>query len=342
MLKRSLNISGRTKHGSLDMYRIPPEEKQNVLEVKKFEMFSEGTEVYAVKFSPSGTAIAAGTEGGVTRIWPLDESVLPMINYSDAAVTTLDWEPKSGKLLFCGGNDGKVKLWNITSNKIVGEITMPSPYKRIVHLKCGPPSLNIFAISSATDNFRQGGALTLWDINKLQCITKLKFDAAINSVAFNHNGSMLISADQEGYLRIFDTNRVKLISKWKAHPNGACGVSFASDETTIYSAGIKEKINCWSAHAVEKLVRSYNFAGIHPASFRSDIPFDSDGNYFLMATKENYGVLYDVEQSKPLQTVGSHGKPVVSVDWHPIQSGCITASLDHTVCLTYFNNPKGM
>jgi len=278
-----------------------------------------------------------------SRIWPLEGSHHnAACIYGNSPVTTLDWEPKSGKLLLCGDSDGRVKLWNASGDKIVGDIAMSSVYKRVVHVRCGPPASILFAVSSASENTRQGGTLTLWDVNKLQSVNKMKFEppTVLTSIAFNHNGSVFVATDQDGYVRLFDINRGKQISKWKAHQYGACGVTFSSDETSIYSVGLKEKIKCWSAHSMGQLLKSYNYIGIDSGVLRSDISLDVDGHYFLVASHDNYGLLYHVDQSKPLQTVGSHGQPVVSVDWHPIHNTCITASLDHTVCMTHFNIPE--
>ena len=62
-----------------------------------------------------------------------------------------------------------MKLWNVTGDQIIGEISMPAGYKRIAAIKCNAPS-NMFAVSSGQENSKRGGTLTLWDFTKLQTL----------------------------------------------------------------------------------------------------------------------------------------------------------------------------
>eukprot|EP01124_Arcella_intermedia_P028103 TRINITY_DN5644_c0_g1_i1.p1 TRINITY_DN5644_c0_g1~~TRINITY_DN5644_c0_g1_i1.p1 ORF type:complete len:716 (-),score=191.18 TRINITY_DN5644_c0_g1_i1:19-1932(-) len=308
--------------------------------IKKVDFFSESSPINLARFSPDGSAIAVATEGGNVRIWPLDSShYTPAAIYGNAAVTTLDWDTKTGKLLICGSNDGRVKLWNTSGDKIVGDIPMSSRYRNIVHLKCGSPTSNYFAVSSASDNLKMGGTLTLWDINKHTNVNKMRFEppTVVTSITFNHNGSLLVATDIDGFIRVFDVNKGKQISKWRAHKDGACGVAFCADETSIFSVGMRDSIIQWSAHSPDKKLKTYQFNGIPNHSLHCDISLNNAGKYLIVSSKENGGLLYDVDQSRPLQLVGTHQKSVVSVDWHPELQSCLTAALDNTLCITHFN-----
>jgi WD40 repeat protein len=74
--------------------------------------------------------------------------------------------------LLCGSTDGKVKLWNVASDQVAGEIAMPSTYKRVTHIQCNPQA-DMFAVSSGQENIKRGGTLTLWDFAKLQTIVSI-------------------------------------------------------------------------------------------------------------------------------------------------------------------------
>ena len=67
---------------------------------------------------------------------------------------------------------------------------------------------------------------------------------------------------------------------------------------------------------------------------RMEMAFTSSGNYFICTSPENYALLYQNGNPRPIQTLSGHSNSVVALDWYPLDSSiCVTASTDHSVIL---------
>jgi len=276
----------------------------------------------------------------IDRVWSVynPNKTGPAI-YAASPVTAIEWDQNS-KLLLCGSTDGKVKIWNVAGDTVAGEINTPSTYKRVTHIKCNR-QMTMFAVSSGQESLKRGGTLTLWDFVKLQTLNKLRFDPPmrINSFTFDSNGSLVLAAGQDGTIRIFDIGSCKLLARWKAHETGVAGVSFGKDnETEVFSVGHDGMVKLWNTHNPGTIVKAYSHEGLHESVSTADIAFDPLGHHFAIGCQGNNGLVYQVNMPDPVQVVGSHGKPVVAVDWHPTDSVIATGSLDNTLVLTHLDD----
>jgi len=259
-------------------------------------------------------------------------------NIITAPVSSLDWEPRNGILLLVGSLDGKIKVWNVESEKNIGEM-FNSTHESIQDIHFNPLQSNICAASS----FNNGeGRFITYDLSRLQVLQKFKLEQPniILNFAFNHNATMMVAGCSDGNIRLFDMNSSVTIEKWTAHSQSVSGVMFSLDETCIYSVGVGENsIICWSAHSIGEVIRKYNYEGCvqgkpYPNFERTDISFDPDGKHFIVGSQGNHGVLYNVYSPDPLLYVGEHSQPVTTAHWHPVNNTCITGSMDGTVIVS--------
>ncbi|KAL6066371.1 WD repeat-containing protein 91 [Balamuthia mandrillaris] len=284
------------------------------------------------RFSSSGEYIASGSTDGTVRIWSVNSKTAEPRNatlFCFSEILSLAWETKADRLLLCGTSDGRIKLWNSSSEKVVGDIVTEIDYPRVLDLACSPSDA-VFVSATSSLSQSSSGEVSVWDLRTLQLQRKLNLEngIAINSVEFNHNGSLLLTGGRDGIVRVYDMMSSSTpIMQWQADPTELSCVRFSRDETAIFTLGTTNEIHEWSIHNIGKKVNSYNWEESGP----SDIAFNWEGNQFVVGGKVNSAFIYQAGKSEPLLRLQGHGKAVMTVDWHPTNNVCITGSLDNTV-----------
>eukprot|EP01125_Pyxidicula_operculata_P018590 TRINITY_DN6613_c0_g1_i1.p1 TRINITY_DN6613_c0_g1~~TRINITY_DN6613_c0_g1_i1.p1 ORF type:complete len:486 (+),score=68.52 TRINITY_DN6613_c0_g1_i1:97-1554(+) len=133
------NTNTKTNTSSTGTYVGGSNDK--VLFQTKQQVFTEVSPVNSIRFSPNGSMFAAGLENGSVKIFPTESiNPSPDVIQGSSPITSLDWEPKSGKSLLCGNMDGKVRIYSISpeDKKIQGEVLMSPSFKRVLFVRCGP------------------------------------------------------------------------------------------------------------------------------------------------------------------------------------------------------------
>ncbi|KAF2075048.1 hypothetical protein CYY_003658 [Polysphondylium violaceum] len=296
---------------------------------------SHSSPITRCKFLSNGSKIASSSVDGTVRLWNVDGfSSRHTTIYCLSEVISLEWENKS-KLLMCGTTDSKIKLWNSSTDKAIGDINTPPEFPRVEDLVCNPNG-NSF-VSSSNNLARTDGIVYTWNLRTLKVEDKFSSsNAVINSMSFNNSGTLLATGCVDGTIRIFDIKTGSPIAGWQAHTEELLSVQFASDENNkLYSMGKDGKLYQWNVHMMGKPLREYQYPGFPTDSHRTTkISFNSDSSTFIVGSNNKFALIYNVEQSSPVLKVSGHSGPVVSVDWHPTQNTCVTGSLDQTVRLS--------
>lgn len=169
--------------------------------------------VSSVAFNGDTTQIVSGGMDGSVRIWDAIAG-LPIPAQQGNEVRALAFNPADAEQMASGGTDGTVKLWNPTSAAPIGQLGEPVPPQDDSH------TVNVLAYSP--DGTRivaggQDGVLRLWDVNvpaeKLRFGLKrdqakaevhLGADNRIKAVAYSGDGSLIVTGDWKGGVRLWD------------------------------------------------------------------------------------------------------------------------------------------
>jgi WD40 repeat protein len=164
-----------------------------------------------VTFDPAGTQIVSGGLDGSLRVWDAVGG-LPIPAGQGAEVRTVAFRPnENGSAhddeIASGGTNGTVMLWNPRTGAPTGRLGNPSnDYEHTV---------NTLAYSPSGDRILTGGqdgALHLWDLSTLTKAPRTRdapdlqaeVPAPIRGVAFNTDGTLAISSDMQGNLKLWD------------------------------------------------------------------------------------------------------------------------------------------
>lgn len=313
------------------------------IKVSSVEKFSENSSLNCCRFSPDGNLLACGTNHGVVRIWSVSQSNKTSATiYGSSEIMSLEWE-QTGNLLLCGINDGRIRVWNVNEDSIVSDISLESPFSHIKDISCSPFN-DIFSCSVAhkdySTNQNKAGKLIFFNSKTLQITSKIELSSTINSLSFNHNGSMMILSGNDGHIYLFDVASMASIASWKAHQGPVLNVKYSHDETAVYSIGYDDQyIRKWSIHNPGKIISKYNFNGTSEKSIKTDIAFDNNENYFIVPSKYSFGSIYHEDIANPILSVGNHNSSVTCCDWHPHDNKVLTGSSDGTLCLSTLEYP---
>jgi WD40 repeat protein len=133
-------------------------------------------------------------EGAVMR--------LGTVRFCQPLVTSLAFSP-DGKVLFSGGCDNRIRLWDPDTGKELGAL---EGHTNVVN--CSALSADGKWLASGS----QDNELRLWEIDSRKVRRRfLGHDAPIERLALSPNGKVLASSCQSGTLRLWDTATGKQI-----------------------------------------------------------------------------------------------------------------------------------
>lgn len=323
--------------GTADSAMPDEQAHPSLLQTVKVESFSTNSPLNCCKYSPDGNFIACGTQTGVTRIWPVgtQNQHRSATIYGNCEILSLAWDQDS-KLLLVGSADGKVKVWNVSQEKTVGDIAL-TPFSKVRDIVCSPSGSLFACASSGSHKDPKASAIHLLNAKTLQLVAKIDFPhSTINSFAFNHNESMIVTGGSDGHVTIIGMDNKEPMSSWKAHVGPVLNVSYSPDYTSIYSIGADSKLQRWDAHNSGKLLQQYVYTGPADGAKRVDLSFSEDWpqGYFVVPSKSDFAPIYDIDTSTPILTIGNHKAAVTCCDWHPHKCQVMTGCLTGVVCLT--------
>jgi polyadenylation factor subunit 2 len=92
----------------------------------------------------------------------------------------------------------------------------------------------------------QSGEFTLWNGLTFNFETILQaHDGPIRAMRFNHSGSYLASADQQGIIKYFQPNMNNL-NAWQGHREAVRGLSFSPDDGRFATASDDSTVRIWA------------------------------------------------------------------------------------------------
>ncbi|XP_065571561.1 katanin p80 WD40 repeat-containing subunit B1-like isoform X2 [Artemia franciscana] len=248
------------------------------------------------------------------RAWKLDE-----FQGHSGMVTCLSLGRKSGRVLATGGEDKRVNLWAVGSNKCilsfpghthpleavrfssseelvcggsqsgairVWDLTAAKLLRTLTGHRGGVRSLDFhpygdFVVSGSQDN-----SIKLWDVRRKGCIYNYRSHSqAVNSVKFSPDGQWVVSAGEDSAVKIFDIRAGKLISELLEHTSSVTGVEFHPHEFLLASASTDRRILFWDLETFRLVSSSDKSDG--PIK---NISFHPDGKCLLSGTPEGLRV----------------------------------------------------
>ena len=291
MVKENIIFGGGgNKCSSLVMWSNPPDGAKP-LTVSQFPM---GFSVYALAISPNGTRIAAGTRTktpGTAKVGLFRVFALADYRASENAMPLLEMchPPAVFGLAFCtddlvasGGNDGKVKLWSISENRQLGEI---SAHPNGVFALRQIGSLVLASIGN-------DGILRIWDLDSLEAKYESEpFDLpkfhALTNLDYNPITGLLIHGSRTGDLHVYDVRNNFEKKIIPAHRGNLAAVAYGSNY--VVTAGIEDAmIKLWSGSLDRLITETSTSAGTLAVGW-------AGADAIITASADNSGQIWKVD-----------------------------------------------
>lgn len=310
--------------------------------------------------SPNGRYFIGYTTTEI-RIWDVNTGVLRTRLGIPNRIEHLVVSPDDKKIATAGGNDYKVRLWNIQRGELSKSVTGDPKYIKMIHITEGIPELVDYAtkrvdsIAFSPDGqtlaVSSRGEIVLWDVNTGETKTVLTGIGHIDSLLFSPDGQTLAAWNyvtrsdsgislwnidttnlEESELRHFITGHNRRITSLAFSPDGqtlASGHSYLVRLWDISNGKLKATGN---EHPFQVFVRSVDFTpdGKKLASLNLSIQSsDSKGEILL----------WDAATGEYQVTLKGHGKALGRTQhWHPNSIAftpdgklLVSGSLDGTV-----------
>ena len=217
--------------------------------------------VWAVAFAPDGKTLAAGSgllkKGfggqlmyvmGEITIWETARwAQMAQIEAHGKLVNALAFSP-DGKRLASGSDDGRVKLWDVTTP---GPTLSSIVYAPAVDRMPPPGGINAVAFSPDGKTLAWGGdtnQVRLWDIARGEYRAALEgHTGCVRAVAFSSDGKFLASAADDS-ITIWPMGEGKTIP-FPAHRTCTYAVAFSADGKALFTGGYDGVMMAWDVES---------------------------------------------------------------------------------------------
>jgi WD40 repeat protein len=238
-----------------------------------------GSEVsVSVAFSPNGQLVAAGTHNkeAIVKVWDIHSNNSPrLLRGNTGQIDTLTFSPDGGRLL-SGARDGKMKVWDITTNNLLRSMT---DRHEVWSVAFSPDGAR--ALSGGSDVF-----FKLWDLTNGRLVRTYQGGHEKNeyagAVAFSPDGSLLLSGSWDKTLRLWRASDGAILRTFHGHTHVIRSAGFSSDGRRIISSGDDKTARTWDAETGRTI---QEFKG-HQSMVNAAL-FSKDGTRVLTASQDN-------------------------------------------------------
>jgi WD40 repeat protein len=215
--------------------------------------------VNCIAFAPDSKTLAlAGADAQVIHRWDVATAKAhrPAAGHH-GQIYTLDFAP-AGDLLATGGGDWHdtdqvIYLWDAATGKHVRRLEGHTG--KVYCVRFSPDGKKLVSGSEREEIFRVWDTATGKELSRFQRKTNedgQTLEARVSAVAWSPDGTLLISAHDQGSLLLWDVASGKQIRTFKGHEGIVQSLAFSPDGKWLLSGGIDRTVRLWDVETAEE------------------------------------------------------------------------------------------
>jgi WD40 repeat protein len=286
--------------------------------------------VYPMAFSPDGQWIASGSWDNTVRLWNAHTGQHGVTLRHTKTVRDLAFGPDSSWLVAGGADSGDLVIWNVATGQAQQHIKWPGGVLYGVAVSPGGEHIAAVAMGGANvildrktgkpiaylrvqgdyigerrvlayspdgrwlaGTGEKGRDIDIWETQTYKRSVRLVgHSASVQSVAFNHDGSRLVSAGGDQTVRIWDVATGTSLGVLRGHADHIFTAVFHPDSKRVASAGRDRSIILWDVATQAEVARLQGHA-----SYVFSLAFSPDGATLASGSGDSTLRLWD---TKPL------------------------------------------
>jgi WD40 repeat protein len=189
--------------------------------------------------------------------------------------------------------------------------------------------------SSAFSQLRQTVFIQIISLTLVLCVhTSLKAQPefvfpgghhnSTTCLSFSADGNKLVSADEGGFILLWDVRSGRLLRKIKEHSNLVKHLAFTADGKNFVTISFDQTIRVWDSKT-GKLVRKMTSYGTSESSFA----ISSDSRWIAYEPKKNNIVVEDLLTGSHAKTLNRHTKSVLSLSFSANNRYLVSTAFDN-------------
>ncbi|MEJ2715679.1 MAG: protein kinase [Deltaproteobacteria bacterium] len=281
-----------------------------------------------LKALPAGSQISGlGLEGIASSFVFANLSESLVLKGHNGWITAAIPFPTSGKFV-SGGRDRTIRIWDAATGEEIKSISV---------LGDAPVSLWIAPDEQmvAMAGPKAGAPVNLLDLESGRVVGSLSADGNITAAGFSPDGSHILTVEEKGAARLWDTAQFRGVSTIKIPAHTAAAAVFDSEsQPEIFIAGVDRRIKrVCSADAT-----TLGFEKAHEDQVIS-LSVAPDGTRLVTGGKDKRAVLWDARSGQVLAQFQAHRGPVSVVAINP--NGQLAATYDTTSGIKLWDSQTG-
>lgn len=247
--------------------------------------------LFSAVFSPDGSKVLTASTDMTAKLWnALTGSELLTFFGHQGVVFSAEFSPDGSKVL-TASSDKTAKLWDAVSGT---ELHTFSRHSDMVNSAVFSPDGRRILTASSDNSAKLWDAVTGRVIrtfsphNWVQRLLRFSVGRGdkINSAAFSPDGSKVLTASNDGKVKLWDAESGKEIRTFLGHGNGGRGAGvrsavFSTDGRKILTASEDGAAMLWDAESGQEL---HTFSG--PLTWVRSAEFSSDGSKVVISSDE--------------------------------------------------------
>ncbi|MCA9709775.1 MAG: SIR2 family protein, partial [Myxococcales bacterium] len=274
-------------------------------------------DVQVIAYSPSGTHVATGSDGGQVAIWDAYSGALVALHDAhEDSVWAVAYSP-DGAGVVTASFDGTAMVWDGVTGQ--WSTTLEGHESAVVAVAYSPDGARI-ATASTDDTARIWNASTGDSIRRLEGHTR-----AVSAVAYSPDGARLATASLDATAKVWNAETGELVTTLEGHTDLLRAIAYSPDGSTIATASDDRTARLWRESGGEPLEELQGHADVI-----NQVAYSPDGAMLVTVSDDRTARVWDTATGEPLTILRGHTRAVQVVAYGPDGSQVATGSWDGT------------